>query len=94
MTPYNRRHPRINGHISSLSISQDLIKDNSLTVLGLLAAVLDLNPHLVGTDLSDTQDRIARYGAKFLAREATDRLTTSENQEDKHVLHHYLNTKD
>lgn len=95
MKVFNRRHPRGPSYSpSSISVANDLIAHHSMTVGSLLATMLDLHPNLVGCDLSDTQERVSRYAAKFLAREASDRLTTSENEQDRIVLHHYLNSKD
>lgn len=92
MTPFNRRHPKQPGYSpTSISLANDLLLKHPNTTLGLLANILDLHPQLVGNDISDTAERISRYAARSLAREASDRLTTSENQDDKSVLHHYLN---
>lgn len=90
MTNYNRSHQRGNHKFSSLALAQDLARLHPHVVMNLLATVLDLNTALVGQDLDDTAERLHRYSPRNLTKDAAERLTSSENQEDKNVLHHYL----
>lgn len=92
MTPYNRRHPRREGYSpSSLTLAQDLYSHHTNTVLALLTLILDLNTELIGSDLSDTAERLNRYLPKQLTKDSLERISASQDQEAKNVLSHYLN---